>query len=301
MTMNPYAGLKHDVVYGGDVNVWKKTAAARFTVGLGSQADFIGCSGSLVAPDVLLTAAHCVTDVDPNGGSVTRDPKIMTAYFVETASARQDPRKMKVQKIAVAAIEVNPKWIEFQSKDFTMGLFMQISIEMPGLPFDLQVKEFLKRGGVAFDHDLALVKLAKPAPRGYLIAELPDDDGAAPGCGHVISGFGRDEAGYAREPIGMRAGMSARVKPEGFDGGERFSFKGEANPENPGMCKGDSGGPLLEICDGRVRVLGVASRFTGDEVNCGKPGTEFMYAKTYNARDWLRRALDLVKNTPTGK
>lgn len=295
-----YHGLRHDVVYGGDVNVWKKTAAARFTVGLGFQKNMIGCSATLVAPDVLLTAAHCVT-IDTPSGVLKRDPKIMTAYFVRTESADQAPEKMPLEKIKIAAIEVHPDWKRMHSNEFTSALVDQLIEEFPTSNEGFRLQEHIRRWEVVFDYDLALVKLAKRAPEGFLIVSLPDKDALGAGCSSIISGFGRDAATFENETFGIRSGMSARVEPRGFGGGERFTMSGNPSAGVAAMCKGDSGGPLLEICDGRVNVLGVASKFNSDEVDCAKPATEFMYAKTFKSLDWIKDTLDLVKSSPTGK
>lgn len=291
---------RREVVFRGEVNVWDKNPAARFTVGLGADDGFISCSAVLVAPDVLLTAAHCVSNTTEES-SLPREPGQVMAYFVRTANSGQAAAQMKVEKIKAVRIEVHPQWIEMQSADFLRRTTGQISVEYPLAPATFATEEFLRRWTLVFDHDLALVKLERAAPAGFLTAELPTDDAAGENCRTVISGFGRDEATYARGKQGIRAGVSGAVIPEGFSGGRHFRMGDGPGAPRAGMCKGDSGGPLLELCAGRVRVLGVASRFLGQQLDCGKPGTEFMYAKTFNAREWLVRTMEIVNSSPTGK
>ena len=55
-----------------------------------------------------------------------------------------------------------------------------------------------------------------------------------------------------------------------------------------GSCKGDSGGPLYEMVDGKYIVIGTTSRGTGPIGNCGGRGNPTHYVRVQAMIPWIQ-------------
>jgi MYXO-CTERM domain-containing protein len=164
-----------------------------------------GCTGTLVAPDLVLTAAHCL----PRAGQSQR------VHF--GSRAFDDPAALGDR--AVVASEAAPGW----TGDHERG------------------------------HDLAMLRLAAPAPAG--VAPLPV---AATGLelhrGMPVRlvGFGLtlvDDEPFERRSADTTLGFVS----------ETIVFAGALGGGGPQICDGDSGGPILAVIDGIETVVAVAS------------------------------------------
>jgi hypothetical protein len=179
------------------------------------------CSGSLIAPNLVLTAQHCVAQT---GKYVNCD--------TTTFGASSDPADLKVTPS-------HSMW----SPNATFWPGKQLILP-PGAP-------------AVCGRDLALLVLVEPMPseRATPVAPRLDDlvlEGeayAAVGFGNTADGAGdsgtrRRRDGLAVECVGGGCGSAG-----GVDGRE---WRG-----NQGACSGDSGGPALDVGG---RVIGVTSR-----------------------------------------
>jgi MYXO-CTERM domain-containing protein len=189
-------------------------------VGL-SRGGFSICSGSLIAPNLVLTAQHCVADTPQEyaicGGSPfdnLADPRVL---FVST--------------------ETNL----FDAERYIIGEEVYVP---PG-------------GNDICGYDLALIILEENIPPDqalYLVPRidlqvLPGESYTAVGYGHTGQGRG---AGTRRSLDGLT------VSCVGQQDCGWFSFVQDTEWEgSPGVCQGDSGGPALDE-DGQV--IGVVSR-----------------------------------------
>ncbi len=180
------------------------------------------CSASLIAPNLLLTARHCVSDVTSEkvacGETTAGAPLAARTFFATNAPS-----------------------IGRATSSFAVS-----DISVPS------------EGADICGFDIALVTLKSSVPASVAAPLIPRVElPAATGEVYTAVGYGQDspgDAGVAGDRRG-RTGLRVSCAP-GTCGGpvEADEFVGEA-----GICSGDSGGPALDS-DGKV--VGVVSRST---------------------------------------
>uniref|UniRef100_UPI00358ED251 trypsin-3-like n=1 Tax=Myxine glutinosa TaxID=7769 RepID=UPI00358ED251 len=138
------------------------------------------------------------------------------------------------------------------------------------------------------DHDLALLRLAKPACLSRYVQPI-----ALPGhptypnqpC--TISGWGRADDGFPDKLQCLNMPVLEERKCMNAYGSKAFSFNMLCAGYLDGKkdsCKGDSGGPL--VCEGQLQ--GIVSWGRG----CGKENYPGVYAKVYGAKSWIEGIVD---------
>jgi len=158
-------------------------------------------------------------------------------------------------------------------------------------------------------HDIALLKLARPAPEGLAPLPLSEAD-VEPGTEFVFAGWGilaRGDQGIALTPETMAAPSRARRagqnRVERVDLEEahliaRFDAPDEALELEAGPCLGDSGGPALVRLPGAdgepawhvVGVLALIDDGDNDRV-VGEYGEEFGMTMVAFYADWIRETI----------
>ncbi|WP_439572548.1 S1 family peptidase [Phreatobacter sp.] len=193
------------------------------------------CTGAIVGPDLVLTAAHCV-------------------------SARGRYR------------------VRYLDRSFRR-LTVAVARTMPHPNFD-------PGHGFAAD-DIGLIQVARPFAGDTRAATLPGGgwgvgwfSGGAPGEELLIAGFGSTERARGRDGI-LREALMRSAQPSvsgrGFAG-----LAGEERSQRPGMCVGDSGGPVYRREGRSFTVVGVLKGGTTD------PGRECTSTPIYvPVRDYV--------------
>jgi secreted trypsin-like serine protease len=202
--------------------------AQQHTVFLTSRAQ--DCSGTLIARDLVITAAHCVV----SGGS-----------FSMTTSAGS---------IAVTQVAVHPA-------------------------FRRDTYETHKPSP-----DIAILKLASPAPRPLRPARLATDQAFPPrGTAFVIAGFGETVEGDRR--IGTF--RTVQLANAGTTGGIMLRLTPTGGARTAGSCNGDSGGSAYRSEKNVLVLYGVIAWAGGrpPATNCGTVTGIVLVA---NQIEWIR-------------
>jgi secreted trypsin-like serine protease len=231
------------------------------------------CTGTLVTPRHVVTAAHC-SSLAPGG--VANVPIGQPGQLIELSiGAHQTPSASLVggyqsdgEKHVARTVFVNPGWA---------GL-----------------------GSVS--HDAAIIELDTPSSKAPVkVASAAERSLWTAGTLATIAGFGVTESGGEQPDILQKARVpivadrdAAAAYPylvEGVDplfGGFESKTQVAAGYPDGGVdtCQGDSGGPLLVPAGSAMRLVGDTSYGAG----CAEPGFPGVYGRLADAtlREWIR-------------
>jgi MYXO-CTERM domain-containing protein len=209
-TANPRAGGSTQAIAGGTEDESHQNV---FLLVRESQNSGALCTATLIAPNLLLTARHCVSPGTGDdhvlcGDSVLGEPYPASA-FIATNDAQ--PRN-------------------------SSPIFHATDVLVPGVGED------------TCGYDVALIILKQNVPADISVPAVPRiDREVQPGESYTAVGYGLNETGNSTGSRMQLAGLSIECEPGSCgEGVESTEFRGEK-----GICSGDSGGPALDA-DGKV-------------------------------------------------
>jgi len=219
------------------------------------------CTATLIAPDVVLTAAHCaeVETLVYVGGA-----QGVTNYF----SLALDVRSVE-QTVTMPAD----------------AILIKQMVKHPG--WDISALNTTSGGLVDFK-DIAIMILASPinSVTPALVLEADDVGGVRVGANVEIVGYGQ-RLSDDQTTTGVKYQAVSQIRQIGSSEMQI----GSVPTELPQKCHGDSGGPtFLHVDDERapvLRIIGVTSH-AFDDTDCAKGGVDTM---VYPYLTWLDQAL----------
>jgi Trypsin len=269
---------------GGKVNPYHPTTAAlMFDNGRSGTGLTTYCSGTLIAPHAVLTAAHCICE------TAAKDPG---GQFYRTAAACRAGRYSRLGS-SVSTLDPDHQTVFLQHA----GHF-QIS--------HIVVHPQFRWTGDLPASDLAILFLERPVPG---IAPMPLNSlrRLPPGTKAAAVGYGAHnpigaegaitDTATVLEQAGLKLQANTITAPCNLRARSRklicWSYRAERVGVQLGStCRGDSGGPLYAESGNQTYLVGVTS---GGGPSC-QPDTEAYDTEVYAYRDWILR--QLVLNTP---
>lgn len=254
----PAGAGAHAAIIGGrpaDSVVWGSTVAILFRGRL-------FCSGSVISPTRVLTAAHCASGFDLSQMTVLAnrprigDNGVGEAIGVTAASIPPDFGVPPLHDLAVLTLSGPTSAPPIALADATEDA------ATTGTGALLGAAGFGQRNPLIFGH-----------PRVGILAEITQR----------VKGDCRRGFGASFLPESMICAIGSRIK---------------RLPVNRGVCFGDSGGPLVAGAAAGPRLVGVASEVSGLPIGCGLFGAPNLYSRVSADLAFVRGAAQLAPPPP---
>lgn len=212
------------------------------------------CTGTLIAPRVVLSAAHCFVneDVEPMAGYKASEFQVYVNSIDSTQVKPED-------RIAITKIVFNKGYLE------------------PG--------EELDETSLGKIDDIAVLVLEKAVTAIKPVPILPLNlltQALVKGKDYVI-------AGYGIQDLEGNADNKMHIATIPFERNSDWEIL-LGNTTSTDTCNGDSGGPAYVVLDGKLYVAGVTSRAVSNATKpCGEGG---IYTLATKYLDWIKQNAD---------
>lgn len=272
--------IKASIISGTEVKSGDPIAAS--VVGVYNTKFNSICTGSLIAPNVVMTAAHCAPE------RASHIKIIFSTNIDETIHARE-PDILQEYVLSATDYKVGPTWdpknetIEVDTGDIALIKF-QGSVPTGHKPAtflsetsDLKIGNTVTVAGFGVD----FVDMEEIDPKRYRNLDEALEFGDV-----VCSGNGKDNYGTCfkidRSGDGLLRMTTAPIS---------FVHETEVrlNEKKSGTCNGDSGGPAYIQKDGKLLLFGVTSR--GSEL-CNEVG---VYTNAIFYKKWIDETIKILK------
>lgn len=244
--MGPSPMLEQTVINGQTVP--DSDPVAKATVMLLSSAG--GCSGTLIARDLVLTAAHCVAKLAQGSEQIKVIAPSLNSFYIPASHWAVHPGFKPIK---------------------TLGFLGMIPVAEPTTL-----------------HDIALIHMDLPMLGPMLIANLPSRNPVGETIELTVAGFGitnaNDTSTFGTLHVAASNGKVVKIT---YINSTESEDQLELTGSKP-FCHGDSGGPSFLANDNKLTVVGVHSHsHLGGEVSCAT-GTRDM--SVFANLDWIKKA-----------